>query len=80
MAMEVTGALFACLLLLHGVASVHLDNLEEGVKFGAVVELTESTIEAALSKYDHILVDFYAPWCQHCKSLAPEVSPIWSSL
>jgi len=38
-----------------------------------VLELTDTGLEAALNQYDHLLVDFYAPWCQHCKTLAPEV-------
>ena len=36
-----------------------------------VLTLTDETFEAAVGE-DLLLVEFYAPWCGHCKSLAPK--------
>ncbi|KAL9446332.1 hypothetical protein AB3S75_014074 [Citrus x aurantiifolia] len=71
-----------CLLLLTGRGL----SSEEETKFkidGKVIELDESNFDSAISSFDYILVDFYAPWCGHCKRLAPqldEAAPILAKL
>ncbi|KAJ8760416.1 hypothetical protein K2173_015083 [Erythroxylum novogranatense] len=40
---------------------------------GKVLELDESNFDSAISTFDYIFVDFYAPWCGHCKRLSPEL-------
>ncbi|XP_027366421.1 protein disulfide-isomerase 5-2 [Abrus precatorius] len=50
---------------------------------GKVLILDESNFDSAISSFDHILVDFYAPWCGHCKRLSPELdaaAPVLSVL
>lgn len=50
---------------------------------GTVIELNDYNFESAISSFDHVLVDFYAPWCGHCKRLSPvldAVAPVLANL
>jgi protein disulfide-isomerase A6 len=45
-------------------------------KVSGVVDLTSANVDSILDGSKNVLVEFYAPWCGHCKTLAPELAQV----
>ncbi|XP_010063949.2 protein disulfide-isomerase [Eucalyptus grandis] len=58
-------------LLLAAAAAVSAEE-EAGPAEEFVLTLDHSNFSDTVGKHDLIVVEFYAPWCGHCKKLAPE--------
>jgi len=40
------------------------------------IEVNESNFDEVISKYDTVVVDFWAPWCGPCRLLAPVIEQL----
>jgi protein disulfide-isomerase A1 len=61
-------ALTAFFLLSGSAARFAVESEDDGILI-----MDEANFDAIVAEHQHgILVDFYAPWCGHCKKLAPE--------
>ena len=58
--MKFVGALLLACLLVTARAEAEVDETD-------VVVLTDANFNDTLTKYKYALVEFYAPWCGHCK-------------
>ncbi|XP_038941296.1 protein disulfide-isomerase A2 isoform X1 [Rattus norvegicus] len=47
---------------------------EEVPEEDGILVLNNQTLSLALQEHSALMVEFYAPWCGHCKALAPEYS------
>lgn len=40
-------------------------------KEGNVLELEKNDFPSVLEEFPHMMIEFYTPWCGHCKTFAP---------
>ncbi|KAG9511381.1 Protein disulfide-isomerase, partial [Fragariocoptes setiger] len=74
------GALSAIIQFQNSVLSLSDDTEEVYKRDEDIIVLTGQNFQQALDEFDNVMVEFYAPWCGHCKAFAPDYVMIASIL
>ncbi|CAH8357220.1 unnamed protein product [Eruca vesicaria subsp. sativa] len=72
--------LFSILVLALFSSSVRSEETATETTKEFVLTLDHTNFTDTINKHDFIVVEFYAPWCGHCKQLAPEYEKAASEL
>lgn len=67
-------ALLLVAVVMAAVASASAD--DPGVEMPGIVQLTKTNFKQLVGKKQAALVEFYAPWCGHCKQMAGEFATL----
>jgi len=78
-----SASLFLCVCLLIGLLKIQCDDTIETSSKSDVIELTSDNFDSHLeqkTKDQQWFVEFFAPWCGHCKHLAPIYEQVATTL